>query len=105
MVNPCFADRYEGYMLAARFTRMALARALTELSDAPNIDARAAATTFTSPASNRLKAEMSGVGAGLGDARARIAELIAFLRTVEAKYERLFVDALAERERLEKASR
>jgi hypothetical protein len=105
MVNPCFADRYQEYMLAARLTRMALVRTLTELSDVPNIDARASATTFTSPASERLKAEMSSVGASIGHAQARIAELIAFLRTVEAKYEGLFTQALAERQRLENESR
>jgi hypothetical protein len=105
MVNPCFAEQYQEYMLAARLTRMALTRALAELSDVPNIGARAAATTFASPASNRLKADMSSVGTSIGDAQTRIAELIAFLRTVEAKYERFFTEALAQRQRLENESR
>ena len=104
MVNPCFAERYQDYQLAARVAGIGLRRALAELQGTPNVGARAAATTFSSPASERLKADVTDVGRGIGDVQGRIEDLIAYLATVEAKYERLWLDALAERERLEKES-
>lgn len=100
MVNPCLADRYFAYLQATRLTRTALARVLAELGGVPNVGASTAGTTFSSPASNRLKTEIAGIGDGIRDAQDRIAELIAFLKTVEAKYEGLYLAAEKERERL-----
>src|SRR5262249_23765965 len=100
--NPCFADKYLEYMQAAQLTRMALARVLGELRGVPDIGVRAAATTFASPASTRLKAEVTSIGTGIADAEARIVELIAYLATVQAKSRRLHLEAEAAREKLEK---
>ncbi|GAA4463311.1 hypothetical protein [Phytohabitans houttuyneae] len=101
MINPCFADKYLAYAAAARMAQMALARARAKLDGLPDLGARAAATTFTSPASLRLKADVTDVGSGIGDARARLGELIAYLATVADKYERLGLEADAARKKLE----
>lgn len=104
MVNPCFADKYLAYLQATQLARMGLARVLAELRGVPDVGAGAASTTFSSPASTRLKADVAGIGDGIRDAEDRIAELIAFLKTVEAKYEGLYLAAEAEREKLARES-
>ena len=96
--NPCLADQYLAYWQAAQIARMGLARALQPLGDVPNVGVAAAATTFVSPASTRLKADVTEVGDRIRDAETRVAELIAYLRTVEAKYERLYLEAMDARE-------
>lgn len=100
MVNPCFADRYLAYQQATRLARMGLVRALAQVRGVPDVGAATAGTTFSSPASTRLKADVAGIGTGIRDAADRIAELIAFLKTIEAKYEGFYLAAEAERERL-----
>jgi hypothetical protein len=100
MVNPCLADQYLDYWQFTRITRTSLARVLPALADIPDLGGLAAGTTFTSPASARLKSEVAGIGGGIRDAETRLAELITFLAALEAKYERLFLTASAERDRL-----
>jgi len=102
MVNPCLADQYLDYKLAAQITRMGLARALAALQGVPDVPSAVAAATFSSPAGNRLRTDVTNLGDGVADAETRIAELIAYLRAIEAKYERLWLAAEAERERLAK---
>jgi hypothetical protein len=87
MFNPCLADEYAGYLAAARATAMALSRAIGQLEAVPDLGTAAAATTFDSPGTNRLKRDVTEIGTGLADATGRVNELIGYLNGLAAKYE------------------
>ncbi|MGH4018859.1 MAG: hypothetical protein ACRDT0_06375 [Pseudonocardiaceae bacterium] len=74
------------------------------LGGVASLGARAARTTFQSPAGNRLREELADIGSGLTDAEGRLRDLIAFLRMLVDKYDVEYRAALAHEATMAEAS-
>jgi hypothetical protein len=102
---PLSSDTYLAYLTAARTTAAELARARAALGAVPDLGAAAAGTRFQSPAGDRLRRDLTGIGVGLRDAEGRLAELVAFLQRIADRYDQLFRQALAHEAEMAGASR
>lgn len=107
MTNQCplSSDVYFDYLHAARLVATELAKAQASLGGLPSLGARAAQTTFQSPAGNRLREELADIGSSLTDAEGRLRELIAFLRMLTDKYDVEYRAALAHEAKMAEASK
>lgn len=107
MANQCplSSDVYFDYLHTARLVATELAKAQSVLSGQSGLGARAARTTFQSPAGNRLREELADIGGSLTDAEGRLGELIAFLRMLTDKYDVEYRAALAHEAKMAEGSK